>query len=424
MSRLKAEFDCYTTVTTATLAVGIPMSLPDRGRWNQLSPRLDELLGLSLGERDFRLSELRERGDPLAPELEALLGAASRADAAHFMTGDMSKHEAIAASLVGMQIGPYTIDALLGEGATGTVWRAHPSGGRAAGDVAIKLLHLSLLGRAGALRFHREGLVLARVAHPGIAGLLDAGVTLGGQPYLVLELVDGTRIDSFCDTRRLDVRQRVLLFTGMLAIVAHAHSHLVIHRDIKPNNIHVTDDGQVKLLDFGIAKLLADETGEPPITAAGLRVLTPQYAAPEQLNGGAVTAATDVYALGILLYVLLAGRHPVALDGASSMEVIRAMLEREPTRLGAALDTRGNAGPAGPARIAEARSTPLPRLRGQLRGDLEKIVARALRKNPLERYQTVTALADDLRRYLAQVPVAAGTDSALARLIAFARRFN
>jgi len=288
----------------------------------------------------------------------------------------------------------------------------------------VKLLHLSLIGRAGALRFEREAAILARLAHPNIAQMLDAGVTPEGQPYLVLELVEGERIDWHCNAQRLSIEQRLALFGDVLAALAHAHSHLVIHRDIKPNNIFVTRDGCVKLLDFGIAKLLQEEADTTSITADGHRVMTPQYAAPEQLQSGAITTATDVYALGVLLFQLLVGRHPTAAEHASSAEVIRATLEADPMRLSTALaDSQGrDEAPIDLHELAARRSTTLPRLRRQLRGDLENIVNRALRKDPSERYQTVAALAEDLRRHLAHEPVSARPDSLAYRCAKFVRR--
>jgi serine/threonine-protein kinase len=396
------------------------MSLPEVTRWKMLSPLLDELLSLSRADQYLRLTELRARGEELAVDLESLLSAASRVEATQFLAGDMSTHEAVVSSLVGRQIGAYVIEALLGEGATGTVWRARRADGRFEGWAALKLLHLSLIGRAGALRFKREAVILARVAHSNIARLLDAGVTEDGQPYLVLELVEGTRIDEHCDAHRLRVRQRIALFNNVLAAVAHAHSHLVVHRDIKPNNIYVTADGQVKLLDFGIAKLLQVEPDNPPITAEGLRVLTPQYAAPEQLNGGPVTTATDIYALGVLLYHLLTGQHPTSSGSAASVEVIRATLNAPPVRLSAALD-KGHSSES-QLKAAADRGTSLLRLRRELQGDLENIVSRTLRKNPSDRYQTVASLADDLRRYLANEPVEAKPDSLTRRYLKLARR--
>jgi eukaryotic-like serine/threonine-protein kinase len=398
------------------------MTLPDRQRWAQLSPLLEELLDLDAAAREARLTELHARDDALADELESMLDAADRAEASEFLTGGVRVESPAPAPLVGEQIGAYLIEAPLGQGGTGSVWRARRVDGRFEGAVAIKLLHLSLIGRTGALRFEREGAILARLTHPNIARLLDAGITRAGQPYLVLELVEGKRIDHHCNALRLDVEHRLALFDHVLAAVAHAHSHLVIHRDIKPNNILVGADGQVKLLDFGIAKLLQDGTEGSPVTAEGQRAMTPEYAAPEQLQGAAVTTATDVYALGVLLYQLLVGRHPTAPDSASSAEVMRATLDTDPRRLSTALTLPGTHGAEAPTQVAAERNTPLPRLRRQLHGDLENIVARALRKNPSERYQTVAALADDLRRYRAHEPVSARADSLAYRCAKFMRR--
>jgi eukaryotic-like serine/threonine-protein kinase len=203
------------------------------------------------------------------------------------------------------------------------------------------------------------------------------------------------------------------LFDDVLCAVAQAHSHLVIHRDIKPNNILVNAEGHVKLLDFGIAKLLQEGAEDSPITAEGQRALTPEYAAPEQMRGAPVTTATDVYALGVLLYQLLTGRHPTASDASSEAEVIRATLDTEPLRMTSVLAAND---------VAADRNTTLPRLRRQLHGDLENIVARALRKDPSQRYQTVAALADDLRRYRAHEPVSARADSLAYRAAKFVRR--
>lgn len=395
------------------------MPLPDAARWGELSPLLDELLGLGAPSREARLAEVRHGDETLGASLASLLGAASRMEASHFLAGDMSTHEAVVASLVGRQVGAYVIEAMLGEGATGTVWRARRADGRFEGCVAVKLLHLSLIGRAGALRFKREARILARVAHPNIAHLLDAGVTEDGQPYLLLELVEGARIDEHCDANRLGVRRRIELFIQVLAAVAHAHDRFVVHRDIKPGNIHVTGGGDVKLLDFGIAKLVTAEPGNPPITVEGLRVLTPQYAAPEQLNGGAVTSATDIYALGTLLYHLLTGSHPTSAPAAPSADVIRATLQRPPMRLDEALGRDQDRERL--ERIAEDRGTVPGRLRRELQGDLDNIVATALRKNPADRYQTAAAFAEDLRHYLAAEPVQAKPDSWRCRLRKFTR---
>jgi len=298
------------------------MIVPDAERWQRLSPLLDDLLDLDPAQRRARLDALRAGDAALADELASLVADAEQAEQAQFLAGTAAPpppDDAAAATLAGQRIGAYVLESPIGQGGTGTVWRARRADGRFEGAVAFKLLHPSLVGRTGALRFEREGKVLARLTHPNIAHLLDAGITPGGQPYLVLEFVDGERIDHHCDNARMDVAARVALFRVVLEAVAHAHRHLVIHRDIKPGNILVDAEGRVKLLDFGIAKLLQAE-GAPDaddLTRDGHRALTPDYAAPEQLRGDEVSTATDVYALGVLLYQLLAGRHPTATAQAS-----------------------------------------------------------------------------------------------------------
>ncbi len=398
------------------------MNLPDRAQWQRIGPLLDELLDIGADARGERLRALQTEDPAMAAQLQTCLQAVEQSRDADFLAGVAggSKGEAAAATLQGQRLGAYRIVAPLGQGGSGSVWRAHRDDGQFEGSVAIKLLHLSLLGADSMLRFRREGGILALLTHPHIARLLDAGIGELGQPYLVLELVEGLRIDQYADEHRLTVDQRVLLFIDVLAAVAHAHSHLVVHRDIKPTNILVDEKGSVKLLDFGIAKLLEQggegAAGRAPITNDGARALTPEYAAPEQLRGEPVTTATDVYALGVLLYQLLAGGHPTAPEHATAPQVIRATLDAAPQRLS----------PAGDAdtlnRIAAARGVTPSRLRRQLAGDLENIVARALRKAPRERYATVDALINDLQRYLAHEPVSVRADSPAYRAARFVQR--
>jgi serine/threonine-protein kinase len=296
------------------------MSLPDAERWRRLSPLLDQLLDLPPADRPARLAALQQAHPDLADALAGLLADGGQAQFDRFLTGAVpasaggaAPGQGSGAGLAGTRLGAYLLEAPLGQGGSGSVWRARREDGRFEGHVAIKLLHLSQLGQAGAERFRREGSILARLAHPHIARLLDAGVAEGGQPYLVIELVQGQRLDRHCDAQQLSVPQRLRLFIDVLQAVAHAHGHLVVHRDIKPSNILVTPDGTVKLLDFGIAKLLdADSAAGPTtdLTRDWGRAMTPEYAAPEQLRGEPVTTATDVYALGVLLYELLSGRLP------------------------------------------------------------------------------------------------------------------
>ena len=221
----------------------------------------------------------------------------------------------------------------------GSVWLAERCDGRFEGRAAVKLLNIALVGRAGEERFRREGTILARLTHPHIAHLIDAGVSPAGQPYLVLEHVDGQRIDLGGE-HALGIEGRLRLFLDVLEAVAHAHANLIVHRDIKPANVIVSVDGQVKLLDFGIAKLLEGDaawgdspTGTSALTRDAGAALTPEYAAPEQLAGGPVTTATDVYALGVFLYVLLSGQHPAGAAVRSPVPLMRAIVDEDPRRI-------------------------------------------------------------------------------------------
>lgn len=374
------------------------------GRWRLVSPHLDQVLELPGEERQRYLLDLANEDPALAADLELLLGEEQSLRDENYLEHDAQDLLA-EAQLAGQTFGAYELVKPLGAGGMGSVWLARRNDGRFEGTVAVKLLSAALLSAGGASRFRREGTILARLKHPHIAQLLDAGVSEAGQPYLVLECVEGEPIDRWCDNRDLDVRARVRLFLDVLAAVAHAHSNLVVHRDLKPSNVMVSKDGRVKLLDFGIAKLLEGDAGDGAptwLTREAGRAFTPAFAAPEQILGESVTTATDVYALGALLYLLLAGRHPAGETGASPASLIRSILETEPARL--------------------SEVVPDPRLRRELRGDLEIIVAKALKKRPEERYESVTALAEDLRRYLAEEPILARCDSLIYTTRKFVRR--
>ncbi|HEY2290645.1 MAG TPA: serine/threonine-protein kinase [Thermoanaerobaculia bacterium] len=375
-------------------------------RWRLVSPHLDQALDLSGEERQWYLAALAGEDPALAADLKSLL------DEEQALRGEEYLEHGARALLAepdpaGQTFGAYSLVRLLGAGGMGNVWLARRNDGRFDGTAAVKLLSSALVGAAGASRFRREGTILARLKHPNIAQLIDAGVSETGQPYLVLEYVEGEPIDRWCDERALDVRSRVRIFLDVLDAVAHAHANLVIHRDLKPSNVMVSKEGRVKLLDFGIAKLLAgDGAGDGAPTQQLTRdvghAFTPAFAAPEQVMGESVTTATDVYALGALLYFLLAGRHPTGKPGDSPVDLLRGVLKTEPGRL--------------------SEAAPDPRLRRELRGDLEIIVAKALKKHPEERYASVAALAEDLRRYLAEEPILARPDSLAYRARKFARR--
>jgi serine/threonine protein kinase len=315
-------------------------TVPD-GLMAALHELLDDALELEAGEREAFLARIRLDRPGLAAELAQLLAAEPGLDARGFLE-TRATPAAFGEGLAGQRIGAYTLERPLGRGGMGTVWLGRRHDGRFAGTVAIKLPDTTLLDPLAAERFRREGTLLARLNHPAIARLLDAGVTEGGQPYLVLEHVEGVRIDRYADERQLAPAARLQLFLDVLASVAHAHANLIVHRDLKPSNILVTLEGQVKLLDFGIARLqetAAEEGAAALRTEPDGRALTPGYAAPEQITGGEITTGTDVYALGVLLHVLLTGQHPTG-EGGSAAECVRAVLETEPPRLSLAVSSR------------------------------------------------------------------------------------
>ena len=395
------------------------MSVVDRERWRQLEPLLDHALELTAREQAEWLEQLRTTAPGLAEELGALLAGEPAADRDGFLAAPLE------VTLTGLELGAYTLERPIGQGGMGTVWLARRTDGRFEGQAAIKLLNLSLLSAAGQARFRQEGSVLARLAHAGIARLLDAGVGPGGQPYLVLEYVEGERIDAFADGARLPLDARLRLVLQVLAAVGHAHANLVVHRDLKPSNILITADGTAKLLDFGIAKLLAADADADvegaALTVDGGRALTPEFAAPEQMRGGAITTVTDVYAAGVLLYVLLTGRRPYELAGRTAADVERLVCEVEPPRPSAAFEDGAREGDDA-AEHARARAGTPDRLRRQLRGDLDAIVLQALHKEPARRYSSVAALAADLERYLDGRPVVARPDGAAYRVRRFVAR--
>ena len=390
------------------------MSVLGEDRWRALEPHLDRALEMEPRERQSWLEGLRARDPQLAADLQGLLEENDEVSRKRYLEGAPPRPEP-SASLAGQSIGAYALIEPIGHGGMGSVWLARRSDGRYEGQVAVKLLNASLVGRAGEERFRREGSILARLTHPNIARLTDAGVSASGQPFIVLEYVDGEPIDRFCDARRLGVEARLGLFLDVCAAVARAHANLVVHRDIKPSNVLVAKDGTVKLLDFGIAKLLEDESGSAEasaLTRDGGRAMTPEYAAPEQLTGAPVTTATDVYALGTLLYLTLAGQHPAGAERTSPALLFKAIVDTAPKRLSdAATDAD-----------ASTRSATREGLRRQLRGDLDTIVAKALKKDPAERYPSVEALAADVRRTLDHEPIGARPDTIGYRTAKFVRR--
>jgi serine/threonine-protein kinase len=370
-------------------------------QWSAFSDCLDRALELSESERAPWLETLASTQPDIAVEIERALAGRRRKGYDEFLSSSPVPSAIIAgATLSGRRVGPYVIESEIGRGGMGGVWRARRADGRFEGTVAIKFVHTYWLGQAGEERFRSEGRMLGQLDHPNIARLIDAGLFDEAQPYLVLEYVEGEPIDEYCDRRQLGVEARVALFQGVLAAVGHAHSHLIIHRDLKPANIFVTRDGTVKLLDFGIAKLL---TQDGTVTQTSAQALTPRYAAPEQLTGRPVTTATDVYALGLVLYVILTGVHPTGDRELPTPELIRAVVSEEPPR---------------PSTVAIGPIS----ARRALEGDLDNILSKALKRDPAERYASTGALAEELRRYLSHEPISARPDTVPYRVAKFVRR--
>jgi tetratricopeptide (TPR) repeat protein len=360
------------------------MTKPHSNQWAEVSPYLDEALELDPQEREPWLAALESTQPLLAAELRELLALHAANRASGFLERSPLRNDE---SLAGQQIGPYTIERLLGRGGMGSVWLARRSDGKFEGSVAIKLLDRRGLGRDAAEQIRHEASLLARLSHPHIARLFDAGVRENGQPYLILEYVAGERIDRYCATRQLPLAARLRLLLGVLDAVAHAYAQLVVHRDLKPSNVLVTPDGVVKLLDFGVAALQPLRESPVSAPAAGLQALTPGYAAPEQLRGEPVSAASDVYALGVLLHVLVTGEHPYGTSDSTHTALLRATLTDE-------------------LRPASERLADTPERR-RVRGDLDAIIARALSRDSTQRYATAAELAADIRRFLGNFPVEA-----------------
>ena len=360
------------------------MARPDKELWTRTSRYLDQALELDAQRRESWLAGLEATEPVLVAELRELLALHAANLASGFMERSPLPSEE---SLANQQIGPYTIERLLGRGGMGSVWLARRSDGKYEGSVAIKLLDRRGLCRDAAEQIRNEASLLARLSHPHIARLFDAGVRENGQPYLILEYVEGERIDSYCAARQLALPARLRLFLGVLDAVAQAHAQLIVHRDLKPSNVLVTPDGVVKLLDFGVAALQPLRESQPSPPEGAAQALTPGYAAPEQLRGEPVSAASDVYALGVLLHVLVTGQHPYGSSDATHTQLVRATLTEAP--------------PPASGRITGVAE------RRRVRGDLDAIIARAYHRDPAGRYATAAELAGDIRAYLGKFPVRA-----------------
>lgn len=393
--------------------------------------RVDALFAAALAlpeaERHAFLEHAAADDPSLAPEVEELLRLA--ADPAPGLAPEALAGSPLWEGLAGsppprsaasadLRVGAWRLISELGSGGMGTVWLAERADGQYQQKAALKLLQAGPQAQAVVDRFGRERQILASLDHPHIARLLDGGLTDEGRPWFAMEYVDGEPIDAFCDARKLPVEERLRLFIQVGRAVQAAHGSLVVHRDLKPSNILVTRDGYPRLLDFGIAKPL-DAPGDPGTVTRTLLVLTPEYASPEQVRGAPARVASDVYQLGLLLYELLTGRRAQRLEHPGAAELERVVCERTPPMPSAAVAQDG-----GDEIAARARRTTPGALRRKLRGDLDAIVMRALRKAPERRYGFVAELVEDVERYLHGMPVRAQPEALRYRASKFVRRHS
>ncbi|HEY7641061.1 MAG TPA: protein kinase [Steroidobacteraceae bacterium] len=393
---------------------------PEAGQWQRIAPYLDQALDLPAAEREHWLTELGRQHTDIADAVRKLLQ--EHADLQHrgFLAAPVLSpvRQALLrqSAVVGDQVGSYRLIREIGRGGMSSVWLAQRCDGQLQRDVALKLPFQGSRQAEFVERFRRERDILATLTHPNLATLYDAGVTASGQPYLAMEHVDGKSLTAYCDDRRLTIRERLRLFLQVLAAVEFAHSQLVLHRDLKPSNILVTPQARVVLLDFGIAKLLSTGAlpggtlAPDPITQFAEGPLTPDYASPEQLGAQPVGTASDIYSLGVVLHELLVGSRTFGAGRVSRRQLEEAILTKDPQRPSqvAASET-----------VAAARHTTPRRLAQTLRGDLDTIVLKALKRAPVERYLSVGAFAQDIANYLASMPVSARPDSGWYR----SRRF-
>lgn len=377
----------------------------DAQRLGEIRQWFEQLEQRPAAERQAVLEDLRRKDPALAGEVQSLLDASQRREG--FLETPALAHLPADAEpdLEGRTIGAYRITRKISEGGMGVVYEAVRADDSFRKRVALKVVRAALANEFLRLRFRRERQILAGLEHPNIARILDGGATEDGRPYLVMEYIEGVPINRYAETNRLGLEARLDLFLQVCEAVQFAHRNLIVHRDLKPANILVTAEGRPKLLDFGIAKILAEQPGmDGNATAAGFWLMTPECASPEQIRGETVTTAADVFLLGLLLFELLTMRHPFAGPNPLPHEVMRALCEDEPTR------------PSVAAREAGLRWS------GRLRGDLDKIMLMALRKEPGRRYASVEQFAADIRRYLESKPVAAQGDRLSYRAAKFIRR--
>jgi len=384
------------------------VTVPD---WQQVKSIFHGAIDMPAEERTAYLQEACAGDAALRGEVESLLAShqdsegflesTAVAEAAQMLERDLGRR------WIGRLVGPYELVAEIGRGGMGQVFRARRADGQYRSEVAIKLVPAAFASPSVDRRFAAERQILAGLVHPGIARLLDGGTTTDKVPYLVMELVEGQPIDEYCKANTLSVPSRLRLFLAVCEAVSYAHRHLVVHRDLKPNNIFITADGAVKLLDFGVAKVLDSVAPGTKATVTLMRAFTLTFASPEQIRGEPVTTATDVYSLGVLLYHLLTGASPYRCANGPLSALSREICEQSPSP---------------PSATAAARGAAIRDRATRINADLDSISMLALQKDPARRYSSVDLLAEDVRRYLDDRPVLARGNAVPDRLGKFVRR--
>lgn len=404
----------------------------DQSSWELIKSVVDKALTLNAGERKKYIDSACRQYPSISTDVLELLQYVEESDRDHFMKEIWSEQKNLLLDISGeiremnleeefinREIGPYRITDLLGHGGMGAVFKAVRTDGEFHLEAAIKLIRSGSDSADAMLRFGIEKEILAGLKHPNIAHLLDGGITDDGISYLIMEYVDGMPVDQYCDEHRLSLKQRLRLFKEICAAVQYAHNNLIVHRDLKPQNIYVTEEGTVKVLDFGIAKMLQTHLHRPSnvMTLPGQKIWTPQYAAPEQVRGETVSVATDVYALGILLNKILTGSYPYQLEGKNLAEMEDIIKNSQPmmsSKLFNQLDD--------PDECARKRKSTAGEYFKKLTGDLDALVSKAIRKEPEYRYQSVKEISDEIDRYISGEPLLAREGTYRYRAGKFVRR--
>jgi eukaryotic-like serine/threonine-protein kinase len=394
-------------------------------KWKEIKQLFTEVADLSPAEQQARLN-LASMDQEVRIEVEKMLAA----DGDESLLASPFDALAIAesADFIGKKFGHYRILREVGRGGMGTVFAALRDDGEFEQRAAVKLIKRGLISHDIVRRFRRERQILATLTHPNIARLLDGGMSKEGLPFYVMEYIEGEPIDRYCLSRNLPLAARLELFLEVCEAVSYAHRRLVVHRDLKPSNILVTENGQVKLLDFGIAKLVSQDASDSSNTATQLGMMTPDYASPEQFRGDPVTTATDVYSLGIVLYELLTSTLPFELNGLRLDQMLRLVCETEPPRPSESSRQKSRERWRNPDLLSSPRTptdaSPYPeQVNTQaLKGDLDNIILKALKKEPERRYESVEQFSTDIRRYLQGLPVSARPDTFAYRASKFISR--